>query len=106
MARLWRNDPETPEGKYLVVRRDGTIPPWPSFVLGGGDEASVAGLLAYADKAEELGYDPDFVADIRGLAVVFDEYRAEHAGESDADAPRHRVDDPATIERMRKGKSG
>lgn len=34
VSGLWRNNPETPEGKYLVKRRDGTVPEWPSFVLG------------------------------------------------------------------------
>lgn len=29
MAGIWRNNPETREGKYLVQRRDGTIPDWP-----------------------------------------------------------------------------
>lgn len=34
MARLWRNNEGTREGKYLVQRRDGTVPEWPYFVMG------------------------------------------------------------------------
>lgn len=40
---LVRDNPETPEGKYLVKRRDGTVPPWPHFVLGGAATAVRSG---------------------------------------------------------------
>jgi len=36
---LWRDDPATPEGKYLVKRRDGTVVEWPSFTLGAETRA-------------------------------------------------------------------
>jgi hypothetical protein len=68
MAGLWRNSAGTREGKYLVKRRDGTIPAWPHFVLGARDPMSPYALLAYADIAEKFGKDPEFVADIRALA--------------------------------------
>jgi hypothetical protein len=103
MARLWRNNPETREGKYLVKRRDGTIPRWPHFVLGGCDPVSPIALRAYADAAEKLGFDPAYVADVRALAVEFEEFR-EAYGDGDPDAPRHRVDDPATVAEMRKAR--
>lgn len=37
LTGLFRDNPETPEGKYLVKRRDGTVVEWPSFVLGARD---------------------------------------------------------------------
>lgn len=103
MAGLWRNNPETPGGKYLVKRRDGTIPEWPYFVIGGADPAASVALRAYADEAERLGMDARYVADVRELASDFEDYLAEHAS-GDPDAPRHRKDDPATVAEMQKAK--
>jgi hypothetical protein len=103
MARVWKNDPSTREGKFLVKRRDGTVPMWPWFVLGARDPAAGAALRAYADEAERLGMDPEYVADVRALASEFEEW-LEEAGPGDPDAPRHRKDDPATIAEMRKGR--
>lgn len=96
--RLWRNDPSVNGCKYLVVRRDNTIPEWPWFVLGALDPAAPAGLRAYADKAEELLMDPAYVADIRAMA---DEWEAMSAADQgDPDAPPHRADDPHVLVRM------
>lgn len=100
MARLWRNIRETREGKYLVQRRDGTIPQWPWFVLGASDPAAPAALRAYADVAETHDMDPQYVADIRQLADDFEVWR-EDWGSGDPDAPRHRKDDPTIIAKMR-----
>jgi hypothetical protein len=102
MAGLWRNHVATPEGKFLVVRRDGSIPDWPHFVMGARDPFVPAALRAYADEAERGGADPAFVADMRALATRFEEYRAVH-GDGDPDAPRHRRDDPRVIAVMRRG---
>jgi hypothetical protein len=102
MGGIWRNNPETKEGKYLVKRRDGTVPRWPWFVLGARDAAAPKALLAYADEAERLGMDPAYVRDVRDLAVHFEEWR-EEAGNGDPDAPRHRKDDPATVAEMAEG---
>lgn len=104
LAGLWRENPETPEGKYLVKRRDGTIPEWPNFVLGAKDPAAPAALLRYAQKAEELGYNMDYVSGVVRLAESFALYRMEH-GEGDPDRGRHRNDDPATIAEMKHGRS-
>lgn len=101
---LWRNEPSTPEGKYLVKRRDGSVVEWPHFVLGARDPATPAALLAYADAASLLGMPEGYVADIRRLAVEFEAYRDEF-GRGDPECGKHRVDDPATVEEMRKGKS-
>lgn len=101
---LWRKNADTPEGKYLVKRRDGTIPVWPSFVLGAKDEAAPAALLAYADAAERLNYNAKYVEDVRVLAHEFEVYRAVH-GVGDPDRGKHRKDDPQTIAEMRGGHS-
>jgi len=57
---LVRDNPETSEGKYLVKRRDGSVPPWPSFVLGGSDPHAAVALRAYADS---IAQDPDCYPD-------------------------------------------
>jgi hypothetical protein len=59
MARLWRNI--VPGGKYLVVRRDGSVPEWQWFVLGSRDPAAPDALRTYADRAAQLGMDPEYV---------------------------------------------
>jgi hypothetical protein len=102
-VRLWKNDPVTAEGKYLVQRRDGTVPQWPHFVMAASDPAVPAALRAYAREAERLGYDPAMVADLYALAEEFEQWRDEHGG-GDPDAPRHREDDPKIIELMRRGR--
>jgi hypothetical protein len=102
MAGLWIHNPKTKEGKFLVVRRDGSIVDWPHFVLGARDPATPRALRAYAAEHAHLGSDPDFVADVYALANSFDEYRAIH-GNSDPDAPPHRTDHPTIIEAMRQG---
>lgn len=102
--RLWRNADGTRKGKYLVQRRDGTVPEWPYFVLGAADPAAPAALRAYADAADYHGMDPAYTADLRTLASQFEAYRTE-MGAGDPDAPRHRKDDPATIARMKEGRS-
>lgn len=104
MAGLWRYGDKAPEGKYLVTRRDGSVPEWPNMVFGAKDPAAPAALRAYADEAQRLGYDPAFVADVRRLADEFEAYRAA-AGTGDPDAPPHRKDDPETVAKMRLGNS-
>lgn len=98
--RLWRNADGTREGKYLVQRRDGTIPIWPYFVIAASDPAAPAALRAYAEAAEECEMDPAFVADIRTLADDFVLWRDAN-GTGNPDAPPHRTDDPAIIAKLR-----
>lgn len=62
-------------GKFLVLRRDGTVPEWPYFVLGAKDPAASSALLAYADAAEKMKMDPEYVQDIKDLAREFAEIR-------------------------------
>lgn len=104
LTGLFRDNPETPEGKYLVKRRDGTVPPWPSFVLGGADPFAELALRAYADAAEAGDADPGWVAALRRWADEFRAYR-EANGPGDPGMGRHRQDDPATLVEMRKGLS-
>lgn len=102
MAGLWKNNPATAGGKYLVTRRDGSNPDWPHFVLGARDPAAPAALRAYADTAERCTtyvFDPQYIADIRRMAAEFEEY-AKTCGEGDPSAPRHRIDDPETVDKM------
>jgi hypothetical protein len=98
---LWRKS-GIPGGKYLVQRRDGTVPDWPYFVIGARDEAADAALRAYADAAEKLGYDPKYVADVRELADDFMNFRVEN-GVGDPTARPHRKDDPAVVGQMKQG---
>jgi hypothetical protein len=91
-------------GKYLVLRRDGTIPKWPNFVLGAKDPAAPAALRAYAEKAASLNMDPQYVADIRRLATEFEQFFLDGEGKpGDPDAPLHRSDDPRIIRAMESG---
>jgi hypothetical protein len=105
LAGLVRDDPKSPEGKYLVKRRDGTVVEWPNFVLGARDPHAPAALRAYADSiAADPDCHPDFPDRLRRLADEFDAYRAAH-GAGDPTRGLHRKDDPATIAEMRNGRS-
>lgn len=96
--KIWTKTEEFSEGKYLVVRRDGTIPSWPHFVIGGDDPSAPAALRAYAEDAEQRGLDPEYVASIRELA---DDFSRRQGGKADPDKAPHRQDNPAIIELMR-----
>jgi hypothetical protein len=105
LAGLWRENPETPEGKYLVKRRDGSVVEWPNFVIGAKYPAAPAALRAYADEAQYVHFmNADYCDGVRRLATQFEQYRALH-GDGDPDRGRHRKDDPKTIEEMRRGGS-
>lgn len=101
MPGLWRNREGTRTGKYLVQRRDGTVPESPYFVLLAKDPAAPAALVAYAGAAMEHGMDEEYVQDVMALADEFAAYRHEH-GAGDPDAAPHRTDDPAIIAKMNK----
>ncbi len=89
--------------KFLVVRRDGSVPEWPYFVMGARDPMVPAALRAYADKAEKLGIgDQEWWDDLRGQAGDFERYLSEN-GEGDPGAPPHRIDDPAVVSRIKAG---
>ena len=98
--KIWAKTKEFSEGKFLVVRRDGSIPHWPHFVIGARDPAAPVALLAYASACSAMGLDPEYVRSINELAEDFERYRAAQ-GDGDADAPPHRTDDPSVIDAMR-----
>jgi len=101
---LWRDNPLTREGKYLVMRRDGTIPEWPHFTLGARDPVAPVALMAYAQEARKRGINEEMCRAIEDLASQFVAYRALH-GEGDPDRGKHREDLPAVIAMMRLGRS-
>lgn len=127
LKSLYRDNLETPEGKYHVQRRDGTTVEWPSFVLGARDPDGSPTLLFYGllklvtpefrsmitkwvtnELADWLdnqdGQNKEFVLSVQKWAGIWEKYRAEH-GDGDPLLGKHRTDDPATIEKMRKGMS-
>ena len=95
MSGLWRNDKETPEGKYpIVLRRDGTVLTKPYFVLVDCDPGFVAAMSAYADAHEELESDQNFVNDIRSWVASI---RNNPPPSGDPTSARYRKDDPAIL---------
>lgn len=100
MTKIWVKSKDASEGKFLVVRRDGTVPAWPHYVLGARDPAAPAALRAYADEAVRLGMDREYAESVRELAADFESYRAAE-GPGDPEAAPHRKDDPFVIRAMR-----
>lgn len=98
--KIWAKTKEFSEGKFLVVRRDGSVPKWPHFVLGARDPWAPTALRAYALAAKDSGADVEYADSILELADDFDAYRREH-GEGDPDAGPHRTDDGIVIFAMR-----
>lgn len=60
--------------KYLVVRRDGSVPRWPAFVIAAADPAAGAALRAYADEADRLGMSSHYTREVRALAQAYDQH--------------------------------
>lgn len=102
---LVRDNPATPEGKYLVKRRDGTVPVWPHFVLAAADPHSPAAIRAYANSIQhDPDCDPAFAVRLFEMADEFEAWRQKN-GTGDPTRGLHRKDDPATIAEMKKGHS-
>lgn len=105
MAGIWKNNPETAEGKYpIVLRRDGSVLLKPYFVMVAGDPGIVPALKAYARAHEIFGSDPQYVTDIKQMLRDFSAYAGslidlpnDSPLKPDPDAPPHRKDDPLTI---------
>lgn len=97
--RIWAKTKEFFEGKFLVVRRDGSVPHWPHFVLGARDPAAPAALRAYANECRNRGFEKEYVASIVELADDFELYRIEQ-GNGDPEAPPHRRDNHDVIRAM------
>lgn len=99
--KIWAKTREFMEGKFLVVRRDATVPAWPHFVLGARDPHAPAALIAYAASlASKPDHDIEYVQSILELAEDFKRYRANH-GDGDPEAAPHRKDDAAVLKAMR-----
>ena len=98
--KIWAKTKEFSEGKFLVVRRDGSVPHWPHFVLGARDPIVPQVLRYYATLAEQNGYEESYCDSIAELADDFEAYRADQ-GNGDPEAAPHRKDDPAVIAAMR-----
>jgi hypothetical protein len=94
MTKLWN--------KYLVIRRDNTVPDWPYLVMSAADPAVPFALTAYAAEAFRRGMDAEYVADIMNLAGSFEEWRQMHTT-GDPDAPAHRPNDPEVVSRIKAG---
>lgn len=105
-------------GKFLVVRRDGTIPAWTWFVLGSRDPHAPTALHAYAAsvraEAASLIRENDGATTPRATALV--EYardlertanqfadERETTGSGDPEAGPHRKDNPAVLALMKPG---
>ena len=103
LTSLVRDNPATPEGKYLIKRRDGTVPEWPSFVLGGADPMVPWTLRFYATFGFLRGHFTwSMTKALWGHARVMAHWRREH-WIGDPGKGIHRTDDPATVEEMKKG---
>ncbi len=94
MAKLW--------SKYLVLRRDNTVPDWPYLVLGAADPAVPATIRFLAQRSRELGMDPDYCDDLSALASSMEQWRLSHTA-GDPDAPPHRTDNPEVVSRIKAG---
>lgn len=101
--KIWAKTAKFYEGKFLVIRRDGSVPAWPHFVLGARDPDAPAALVAYVSaRAARTGVLDDYGRSILELAEDFQKYRAAE-GDGDPEAGPHRVDDPNVIDVMRGG---
>jgi hypothetical protein len=96
--RLWN-------GKYLIVRRDGTVPAWGglAFVVGPRDIGAAAALRAYvtahleAAKKSKAEPDNDYLQSVLDRADEFERYLAqEGAGDPQAAPWRFEAHDVMT----------
>jgi hypothetical protein len=82
------------QGKYLIVRRDGTSPAWNNlaFVLGPRDPHAAAAIMGYVESMmKEKGHDEAYCKALLELASSYDDYQKEH-GEGDPTAPPWRAE--------------
>lgn len=93
-------DPSKQGGKYLVLRRDGTVLDGPYFVLGCRDKAAPAALREYVRIWERWGsVGTQYNIDVLQIAGMMERARAKLG--TDAPANRgERVDNPRVIEQM------
>lgn len=102
---LFHENPATPEGKYLVKRRDGSVPGSPSFVLLGADPMAPWTLRFYSLLGFVMRhFSWSLVKSMWRFASRMTAHRKKH-GKGDPGMGKHRIDDPATLAEMRKGQS-
>lgn len=94
--KIWKKDQNIDGEKYLIVRRDGTVPHWPHFVLGARDPIAALVIRFYADTVMAQGGDDEYADSLYELADDFDAYR-ESQGDGDPFASPHRADDPRVL---------
>lgn len=97
---LWMFDKEITGGKYIVLRRDGTVFGEPNFVLGPRDPAAPDTMRYYAQlcKVHNVG-NPQYRMDCVRLADAMDAER-ERLGAGDAGKGPHRLDHPKVVAQM------
>lgn len=86
--------------KFLVLRRDGTVPLWPWMVLGGRDPLAIVAAEAYlAALLQEEQADQAYVDYIREMVDTLKSY--PKGGDHDFG-----LDDPSIVQVMRDGRGG
>lgn len=63
-----------PGKKYLVERRDGSVPVWPWFVLAASDPCAAGALFHYAGLCEQAGYAREYVDAILAAVTEMQEW--------------------------------
>lgn len=69
------------QGKYLLVRRDGTSPHWNNlaFVLGPRDPHAQVAVIAYVESMmKDPKHDKAYCEALLRLAESYDDYQSEH----------------------------
>ena len=70
MVKIWAKTEEFSEGKYLVVRRDGTIPAWPHFRTRRERYRLRRQRLRHMQMMPDgRGLDSEYVASVRELRL-------------------------------------
>lgn len=105
MAGLHRDMPGYEDGKYLVLRRDGTVPHWPWFVLGARDKAVPMTLRFYAIMAFLFRMDWKYVKGVWRMAGEFKRIR-KTLGTGDPDGRPHREDNYLVVALLKRFKDG
>ncbi len=85
-----------PGKKFLVLRRDGTIPEWPWFVMGAEDPLAAGALYHYAGLCEEAGYSKEYVDMVMRAVDAMQSWAATKAMQRPDQAPP-RKEDPSVL---------
>ena len=85
--------------KFLVLRRDGSVPEWPWLVMGAADPAVPGALHQYAMIARLHGMDSEYCSQIHTLAARMVQWREDN-WTGDPDGEPHRVDKLEIVSRI------